>query len=158
MHNHYHVVLFIDKDCAEHWSELEVAEHWHQLFGGNTYSQRFLNGESLSVAEQTNLYRSTGLWRARLMAISWFMRVLNDKIIWNDFEQLCWLRRGEYQDDTNSVSRAWPIGKIIVPAGFGGALLKPGIIDEKALAACATYVDLNPIRAGLVQLLSLYLC
>jgi hypothetical protein len=21
MHNHYHVVLFIDKDCAEHWSE-----------------------------------------------------------------------------------------------------------------------------------------
>ena len=26
MHNHYHVVLFIDKDCAEHWSELEVVE------------------------------------------------------------------------------------------------------------------------------------
>jgi hypothetical protein len=88
LHNHYYVVLFIDKDCAEHWSELEVAEHWHQLFGGNTYSQRFLNGESLSVAEQANFSRSTGLWRARLMDISWVMRILNDKIIWNDFEQL----------------------------------------------------------------------
>jgi hypothetical protein len=53
MHNH--VVLFIDKDSSEHWSELEVVEHWHQLFSGNTYSQRFLNGESLSVAEQANL-------------------------------------------------------------------------------------------------------
>jgi hypothetical protein len=119
MHNHYHVVLFIDKDCTEHWSELEVVEHWHQLFSGNTYSQGFLNGESLSVAEQANLSRSIGLWRARLIDISWFMRILNDKIIWNDFEQLCWPRRGEYQDDTNSVSHAWPTGKIIVPAGFG---------------------------------------
>ncbi|MFT5812026.1 MAG: hypothetical protein ACI9KM_002799 [Rubritalea sp.] len=70
MHNHYHVVLFIDKNCAEHWSELEVAEHWHQLFSDNTYSQRFLNGESLSLAEQANLSRSTSLWRARLMDIS----------------------------------------------------------------------------------------
>jgi hypothetical protein len=52
MHNHYHVVLFINKNRAE---------HWYQLFGGNTYSQRFLNGESLSVAEQANLSRSTGL-------------------------------------------------------------------------------------------------
>jgi hypothetical protein len=119
MHNHYHVVLFIDKDCAEHWSELEVDEHWHQLFVGNTYSQRFLNGESLSVAEQANLSRSTGLWRACLMNISWSMRILNDKIIWNDFELLCWPRRGEYQDDTNSVSRAWPTGKNSVPADFG---------------------------------------
>ena len=55
MHNHYHVVLFIDKDCAEHWSDFEVAEHWHQLFKGNAYSQRFLNGESLSLAEQATL-------------------------------------------------------------------------------------------------------
>jgi hypothetical protein len=119
MHNHYHVVLFIDKNCVEHWSEFEVVEHWHQLFGGNTYSQCFLNGESLSVSEQANLSRSIGLWRARLMNISWFMRILNDKIIWNNFEQLCWPRRSEYQDDTNSVSRAWPTGKITVPAGCG---------------------------------------
>jgi hypothetical protein len=55
LHNHYHVVLFIDKDCAEHWRELEVVEHWHQLFSGNTYSQRFLNRELLSVAEKVNL-------------------------------------------------------------------------------------------------------
>jgi hypothetical protein len=53
------------------------------------------------------------------MDISWFIWILNDKIIWNDFEQLYWPRRDEYQDNTNSVSRACPNGKIIVPAGFG---------------------------------------
>jgi hypothetical protein len=49
-------------------------------------------------------------------------------------------------------------GRSLYRPVLGGSFLKPGIIDEKALAACATYVDLNPIRAGLVQLLSLYLC
>jgi hypothetical protein len=89
MHNHYHVVLFIDKNCAEHWSHFEVVENWHQLFRGNACSQRFLKGESLLLAEQATLTRSIQLWRARMMDISWFLRILNDKIIRNDFEQLC---------------------------------------------------------------------
>jgi len=52
MHNHYHVVLFVDKPCARGWSDIEVVERWHRLFSGNPYSQRFLRGEALSQAEQ----------------------------------------------------------------------------------------------------------
>jgi hypothetical protein len=70
MHNHYHVVLSIDKNCAEHWSEFEVVEHWHQLFGGNTDSQRFLNGLSLSVAEQANLSLDLSAYGER---VSWIL-------------------------------------------------------------------------------------
>tara|TARA_B110000971_G_C19762079_1_gene386905 strand:- start:35 stop:544 length:510 start_codon:yes stop_codon:yes gene_type:complete len=128
MHNHYHVVLFIDKDCAEHWSDFEVAEHWHQLFKGNAYSQRFLNGESLSLAEQATLSRSIQLWRARLMDLSWFMRILNEGIA----------RLANQEDDCTG--RFWE-----------GRFSSQALLDEKALAACAAYVDLNPIRAGIAE-------
>jgi len=29
MHNHYHVLLHVDKQRAEDWSIREVIEHWH---------------------------------------------------------------------------------------------------------------------------------
>jgi hypothetical protein len=43
MHNHYHVLLFIDKSTANKWAALEVVERWHLLFSGTLYSQRFAN-------------------------------------------------------------------------------------------------------------------
>ena len=131
MHNHYHVVLFIDKDCAENWSDIEVVEHWHQLFSGNAYSQRFLRGELLSLAERDILARSINLWRARLMDISWFMRILNEGIA----------RLANKEDDCTG--RFWE-----------GRFSSQALLDEKALAACAAYVDLNPIRAGLAERLT----
>ena len=131
MHNHYHVVLFIDKDCAENWSDIEVVEHWHQLFCGNVYSQRFLRGELLSLAERDVLARSINLWRARLMDISWFMRILNEGIA----------RLANKEDDCTG--RFWE-----------GRFSSQALLDEKALVTCAAYVDLNPIRAGLAESLT----
>jgi hypothetical protein len=60
------------------------------LFSGFSPSNRYLEGEPLSTAEEDLLALKVEDWRQRLMDISWFMRCLNDKIIWNDFEQLCW--------------------------------------------------------------------
>ena len=80
MHNHYHVVVFIDKLKADHWSALEVVERWHQLFSGTVYSQRYIQCELLTAAEQANLDRSIALWHERLMDISWFMRIINEGI------------------------------------------------------------------------------
>jgi hypothetical protein len=67
MHNHYHVVLFIDKSTAGNRDALEVVEGWHQLFSGTVYSQRYIQSELLAAAEQANLDRSIALWRERLM-------------------------------------------------------------------------------------------
>ena len=61
MHNHYHLVLFIDKSTAHNWDELEVVLRWHQLFSITVYSQRYIQGELLTAAEQANLYKSTAL-------------------------------------------------------------------------------------------------
>jgi hypothetical protein len=80
MHNHYHMVLFIDKSTADNWDALEVVERWHLLFSGALYSQRFSKGELLTAAEQASLNSSIALWRERLMDISWFMRIINEGI------------------------------------------------------------------------------
>jgi hypothetical protein len=70
MHNHYYAVLFVDKTSADSWADLEVIKRWHRLFNGNAYSQRYVQGESLSPVEQQVLDRSVELWRARLTDIS----------------------------------------------------------------------------------------
>ena len=80
MHNHHHVVQFIDKSTTDNWGAKEVVEQWHQLFSGTVYSQRYIQSELLTAAEQANLDRSIALWRERLMDISWFMRIINEGI------------------------------------------------------------------------------
>ena len=81
MHNHYLVVLFIDKSRADNWCALLVMERWHQLFSVTVYSQGYIQGELLTAAEQANLDRSIALWRERLMNISLFMRIINEGIV-----------------------------------------------------------------------------
>ena len=131
MHNHYHVVLFVDKDGAVGWSDSDVIERWHRLFKGTVYSQRFIKGEPLSPGEQPVLDRSVALWRLRLMDISWFMRILNEGIA-----------RSANRED-GCTGRFWE-----------GRFSSQALLDEKALVTCAAYVDLNPIRAGLAKGLS----
>jgi hypothetical protein len=80
MHNHYNVVLLIDKSKANSWSVLEVMELWHLLFSSKLYSQRFAKGELLTTAEKTNLDAFIVLLRERLMDISWLMRIINGVI------------------------------------------------------------------------------
>ncbi len=128
MSNHYHVVLHIDRDGALNSSATEVCEQWHQLFSGNDLSSRFLQGEVLSPTEANRLNEYIELWRNRLMDISWFMRCLNEPIA-----------REANQED-KATGRFWE-----------GRFKSQALLDEKALAACMAYVDLNPIRSKMAN-------
>jgi len=128
MSNHYHVVLHINRDMAGQWTTGEVIDHWHRLFNGSMLSQRFAAGEALSSAERDALSEQVNEWRERLMSISWFMRCANEPIA----------RNANHED--KATGRFWE-----------GRFKSQALLDEKALAACMAYVDLNPIRAKMAS-------
>jgi REP element-mobilizing transposase RayT len=126
MSNHYHVVLHVNQPTALGWSMDDVIRQWHQLFCGHALSQRYVQGEPMCAAELATLKAITDIWRERLMDISWFMRVLNESIA----------RHANNEDDCTG--RFWE-----------GRFKSQALLDEAALFACMTYVDLNPVRAGI---------
>jgi len=128
MSNHYHVTLHINSEQALSWSALEVVEHWHRLFKGSLLSQRYYQGEVLSHAERNALSDQVNEWRKRLMSISWFMRCSNEPVA----------REANHEDKVTG--RFWE-----------GRFKSQALLDEKALAACMVYVDLNPIRARMAE-------
>jgi REP element-mobilizing transposase RayT len=128
MSNHYHVVLHVDREQAEGWEDNEVIERWHRLFAGHPLTQRFLAGESLLEVERKLISELVTQWRLRLMDISWFMRCLNESIA------------REANKEDGCTGRFWE-----------GRFKSQALLDEKALAACMAYVDLNPVRAGVAE-------
>jgi REP element-mobilizing transposase RayT len=128
MSNHYHVVLRINHELAESWTQSEVIDHWHRIFKGSLLSQRYAQGEMLSKAEHDALSQQVNKWRKRLMSISWFMRCSNEPIA----------RQANHEDKVTG--RFWE-----------GRFKSQALLDEKALAACMVYVDLNPIRARMAK-------
>lgn len=128
MQNHYHLILHVDTECATGWGEREVIERWERLFSLPVIVQRYLALEAITQAERDTVSELLTKWRGRLHDISWFMRCLNEPIA----------RRANKEDDCTG--RYWE-----------GRYKSQALLDEKALAACMAYVDLNPVRAGLAQ-------
>jgi len=128
MSNHYHVVLHIDKEKAEQWSFDEVIDRWHTLYKGNALSQRYLIDPKFTEAELAKLSEFVENWRERLMDISWFMRRINEKIA----------RQANLEDGCKG--HFWE-----------SRFKSQALLDEKALAACLAYVDLNPVRAKMAK-------
>lgn len=128
MSNHYHVVLYVDRDQAISWTESEVAERWHRMFSVPHLVERFLHGIELTQVEQKLVLDLINTWRERLMDISWYMRCLNESIA----------RKANQEDGCSG--RFWE-----------GRFKSQALLDEKALAACLAYVDLNSIRAQLAD-------
>ena len=128
MSNHVHVVLRIDPALAARWPDQEVAMRWVRLFPAT------VNGEvdvpACRVKEQTLLGNADRLsvCRQRLGSLAWFMKALNEPIA----------RRANREDACTG--RFWE-----------GRYKCQALLDEAAVLTCMSYVDLNPIRAGLAE-------
>ena len=130
MSNHSHLVLHINSVKIRSWTDQEVCERWHKLYKGTLLTQKYAKQEPLNDIEKQTVKNTLAQWRSRLGDISWFMRCLNEPIA----------RRANAED--KCTGKFWE-------ARFKSQAL----LDEKALAACMAYVDLNPIRAKIASTL-----
>ncbi len=130
MSNHYHLVVRVDADRAQSWSQQEILERWTQMFDGPMLVQQVLAGKSDEM-DQASLLRVEEFannYRQRLADLSWFMRVLNETIA----------RKANAEDGVRG--RFWE-----------GRFKSQALLDEQAILSAMAYVDLNPIRAQMAD-------
>ncbi len=131
MHNHTHLVLHVNSEQMQTFSDVEIIERWQKIFKVPDVIQWYLNpttrknldGDQLNTAQS---YISA--YRERLTDISWFMRSLNEYIA----------RRANKEDKCKG--RFWE-----------GRFKCQPLLDEAAVAACMVYNDLNPVKAGIAD-------
>lgn len=124
MSNHYHVVLFVDKNTALNLTDHEVVKRWSKLCAYDQITKQYLQGGKLEDFQKEVMKKRVIEWRERLQSISWFMKFINERVA-----------RCANKED-----------------GFKGAFWESrfksqALLNERALLACMAYVDLNPIRS-----------
>lgn len=128
MSNHYHIVLKLCPEQAGTWSDNEVLIRWTALCKGPLIVQKAVNGKILSKAESETLSSLIKVYRNRLTELSWFMKFINE-----------YIARAANQED-NCTGHFWE-----------ARYHSKALCSEEALLTCMTYVDLNPIRAGIAS-------
>ena len=129
MMNHLHVILRNRPELAWQASDQEIALRWWRLFPKRRDGQ--FQPEEPTIEELNDILDGEGRveeLRKRLSSISWFMRCLKEPVA----------RRANKEDECTG--RFWE-----------GRFKSIALLDQAAILACSTYVDLNPIRAGLAQ-------
>jgi REP element-mobilizing transposase RayT len=125
MSNHYHLVLYVDRAKARKLSEQAVVSRWTRIFRQPDVVTKFLGGEAKGIeCERARLLIER--WRSRLYDISWFMKSLNEYLA----------RRANAED--NCTGKFWE-----------GRFKSQALLDQSGLLTAMTYVDLNPVRAGI---------
>lgn len=131
MSNHFHLVVYFDPREAQRWSDLEVSERWLAVCPPDGEQDSQEERQSLvELHKQILLERPEKLLHARktLGSLSMFMRHLKQPIAF----------RANKEDRCS--------GHFFEGRFYSGALL-----DENAVIAAMAYVDLNPVRAKIVQ-------
>jgi hypothetical protein len=103
-----------------------VLERWHRLFKGTLITEQYCRGEEIPDYHMAALLETVNVYRSRLMDISWFMRLLNQRIAI------------QANQEDNCTGHFWE-----------GRFKSQALLDEAALAAYMAYVDLNPVRANI---------
>jgi hypothetical protein len=129
MENHIHQVLRSRPDIVQTWDDSEVARRWLMICP----KRKDDKGNALEPTEaELDKIRSNpaeiAKLRIRLSDISWWMRILCQKI------------------GTRANREDGEVGKF-----FQGRFKAVRLLDNEAILACSVYVDLNPIRASIAE-------
>ena len=126
--NHLHLLVRLDPDVANGWSDEEVVRRWGRLFPPRDKSRQPLPvpRTGFNGGSRTSPWVATA--RERLQSLSWFMKCLKEPLS----------RLANRQDKTRG-------------AFFEGRFKSVAILDEESLLAVCAYIDLNPVAAGIVE-------
>ena len=124
MNNHLHLLLRVDPEVAQAWSDEDVVRRWGRLFPPRDKSR-----QPIPVSEQWVKWRlADPTWvanaRERLQNLGWFMKCLKEPLS----------RLANRQDKTRGTF-------------FESRFKSVAVIDEAALLAIGVYIDLNPVAA-----------
>ena len=128
MENHLHVLLRLDPDVAQSWSDEEVTRRWGRLFPPRDKSRQPLPVTEAWVQDRLKDVRWVAKTRERLQSISWFMKCLKEPLA----------RLANREDGVRG-------------AFFQSRFKSVAILDEEALLAVGVYIDLNPVAAGIAE-------
>ena len=127
MDNHLHLVLTIRPDIVKEWSDEEVAERW----------LRYLPPKKRGVEREATLEDIQSLVRDSARVASCRLRLCQLGEFHKAVKQpLAWLANREEK---------------ITGHFWEGRYKSRRVLDPAALLSTIAYVDLNPVRAGLVQ-------
>jgi REP element-mobilizing transposase RayT len=131
--NHLHLVVTIRPDLVAAWSDEEVAERYCRMCPGRwKRRKKGIPDDEAPTREEVSQITSNperlATARQRLSSLSWFMRELKHPIS----------RRANLEDGVKG-------------AFWDQRFRSIKILDDAALLAIAIYVDLNAVRAGMVD-------
>jgi hypothetical protein len=129
MANHLHVVLRLDPAVAATWTAQEVTRRWMSV-----YPREYLPDGTPVLPSEVVIHaqaKDAG-WvekrRERLGNLGWYMKALKETIA----------KRANREDDCTG-------------SFWEGRFTSVPLLDDAALLACMAYVDLNPVRAKIVD-------
>ncbi len=124
MENHYHTVVYIDKEQALNLSDREVIERWNVLHHLPVLVKKSLGEVELTKTELESVKCTVDVWRKRLFGLDWFMKEVN----------LYMAKRANEEDKCTG--------------HFWESRFKcQSLVDEKALLSAMVYDELNPVRS-----------
>lgn len=132
MSNHMHHVTRTRPDLVKQWSDEEVVRRWLRLHPPRS------EGKVLEVTDDMIAARAkdkdlVAQWRARLGSLSWYMKELKEHVA---------KRANEESQRTG--------------AFFDSRFKSPRLPDVVTVLVCMMYVDLNAVRAKIVERLEQY--
>lgn len=128
--NHYHLILRTRPDVVAEWDDTEVARRWLMICPQRKIGALPAQPTQMELNSIRNCPVKLAEARKRLSDVSWWMRLLNQRIA----------QRANKEDKAQG--RFWQ-----------DRFRAIRIEDDESLLACAAYVELNPIRASIVKTL-----
>ncbi len=128
MDNHLHLLVRLDPEATNGWSDEEVVRRWGRLFPPRDKSRQTLPVSNDWVQSRLKDAEWVTKIRGRLQSLSWFMKSLKEPLS----------RLANRQDKVRG-------------AFFEQRYKSVAVLDEESLLATCAYIDLNPVAAGIVE-------